>query len=105
MNDKIAKDMIETMKVTDTKPTYESLKSREKELLAQLKEIKEEIAIAENGIVEEKLNTALQCLADVDKMTSGYYRCTVETYCEGCEQYIDIDMSLEEIISAIQQMR
>ena len=105
MNNEIAKRMIEKMTVTDTKSTYESLKSREKELLAQLKEIKEEIAIAENGIVEEKLNTALQCLADVDKMTNGYYRCTVETYCEGCDENIDVDIDLAEIISAIQELR
>ena len=104
MNDKIANDMIEIMKATDTKPTYESLKHREKELLAQLKELKEEIAIAEKDIITEKLNTALQCLADVDKMTSGYYRCTIETYCEGCEDNIDIDVDLAEIICALQRI-
>ena len=93
------------MKITDTKPTYESLKQKEEELLAQLKEIKEEIAIAENGIVEEKLNIALQCLADVDEMTSGYYRCTIEAYCEGCYDNIDVDVDLAEIISAIQRLR
>ena len=64
-----------------------------------------EIEIAENGIVEEKLNTALQCLADVDEMTSGYYRCTVETYCEGCDENIEIDIDLAEIINALQQLR
>ena len=93
------------MTVTTTKPTYESLKRKEEELEAQLKDLREEIAIAENGIVEEKLNTALQCLADVDKMTSGYYRCTVETYCEGCEEDIEIDIDLAEIIEAIQRLR
>lgn len=97
--------MNEKMRMTDTKPTYESLKHREEELLAQLKDLREEIAIAENGIVEEKLNTALQCLADVDEMTSGYYRCTVETYCEGCDENIEIDIDLAEIISALQQIR
>ena len=93
------------MTITNTKPTYESLKNKEEELLAQLKELREEIAIAENGIVEEKLNTAIQCLVDVDKMTSGYYRCTIETYCEGCEEDIDVDVDLAEIISALQQLR
>lgn len=97
--------MNEKMIVTNTKPTYESLKHREEELLAQLKDLREEIAIAENGIVVEKLNTALQCLADVDEMTSGYYRCTVETYCEGCDENIEIDIDLAEIISALQQIR
>ena len=97
--------MNEKMRMTNTKPTYASLKSKEKELLAQLKELREEIEIAENGIVEEKLNTALQCLADVDKMTSGYYRCTVETYCEGCDENIEIDIDLAEIISALQQLK
>jgi hypothetical protein len=96
--------MIEKMTTTNTKPTYASLKHREEELLAQLKELKEEIAIAENDIVTEKLNTALQCLADVDKMTSGYYRCTIETYCEGCEDNIDIDVDLAEIICALQRI-
>lgn len=105
MNDKIAKGMIEKMVVTDTKPTYASLKSKEEELLAQLKELREEIAIAENGIVEEKLNTAIQCLVNVDEMTSGYYRCTVETYCEGCEENIEIDIDLAEIIDALQRLR
>ena len=93
------------MKVVDTKPTYASLKSREEELLAQLKDLREEIAKAENDIVEEKFNTALQCLADVDEMTNGYYRCTLETYCEGCEEDIDIDVDLAEITSALQQLR
>jgi hypothetical protein len=93
------------MKVTDTKPTYASLKSKEEELLAQLKDLREEIAKAENDIITEKLNTALQCLADVDEMTSGYYRCTVETYCEGCEEDIEIDVDLAKIIEALQQIR
>lgn len=93
------------MTVTSTKPTYASLKHKEEELLAQLKDLREEIAIAENGIVEEKLNTALQCLADVDKMTSGYYRCSIEAYCEGCEEDIEVDVDLARIIEAIQQIR
>jgi vacuolar-type H+-ATPase subunit D/Vma8 len=97
--------MVDKMTTTDTKPTYASLKHKEEELLAQLKDLREEIAIAENGIVEEKLNTALQCLADVDKMTSSYYRCTIETYCEGCEENIEVDVDLAEIISALQQLR
>jgi hypothetical protein len=105
MNDKIAKGMIEKMVVTDTKPTYSSLKSKEKELLTQLEELREEIAKAENNIITEKLNTAIQCLVEVDKMTSGYYRCTVETYCEGCEEDIDIDIDLAEIIDALQRIR
>lgn len=97
--------MNEKMVITNTKPTYESLKHREEELLAQLKELREDIKIAENGIVEEKLNTAIQCLVNVDEMTSGYYRCTVETYCEGCDENIEIDIDLAEIISALQQLR
>ena len=97
--------MIKKMIVVDTKPTYASLKSREEELLAQLKDLREEIAKAENDIVEEKLNTAIQCLADVDQMTNGYYRCTLETYCEGCEEDIDIDVDLAEIIEALQSIR
>ena len=105
MNDLIAKRMIEQMAVTNTKSTYASLKSKEEELLAQLKELREEIKIAENGIIEEKLNTAIQCLVDVDKMTSGYHNVTIEKYCGGCEEYIDVDMSLDEIISALQQLR
>lgn len=105
MNDKIAKEMIEKMVAMDTKPTYASLKSKEKELLAQLEELQEEIKNAENDIIVEKLNTAIQCLKDVDEMTSGYYRCTVETYCEECEEDIDIDISLTEIIEALEQIR
>ena len=97
--------MNEKMRMTDTKPTYASLKHKEEELLAQLKDLREEIAIAENGIVVEKLNTALRCLADVDEMTSGYYRCTVETYCEECEENIEVDIDLAEFISALQQLR
>lgn len=93
------------MKITDTKPNYASLKSKEEELLAQLKELREEIANAENGIIEEKLNTAIQCLIDVDKMTSGYYRCTVETYCEGCEEDVEIDIDLAKIIEALQEIK
>lgn len=93
------------MKVIDTKPTYANLKRREEELLAQLKELQDEIKIAENNIVVEKLNTALQCLADVDKMTSGYYRCTIETYCEECEEDVEIDIDLAKIIEALQQIR
>ena len=93
------------MTLTDTKPNYASLKHKEEELLTQLKDLREEIAVAENGIVEEKFNTALQCLADVDKMTSGFYRCTVEIYCEGCEEDIEVDIDLAEIISALQQLR
>jgi hypothetical protein len=105
MNDKIAKGMIEKMVATDTRPTYASLKRKEEELLAQLQDLREEIANAENDIITEKLNTAIQCLVEVDKMTSGYYRCTVETYCEGCEEDIDIDIDLAEIIDALQRIR
>ena len=92
------------MTVTTTKPTYESLKRKEEELEAQLKEVREEIAKAETDIIVEKLSTAIQYLKDVDEMTTGYYRCTVTTYCEGCEQDIDIDVTLTEIIEALQQL-
>ena len=93
------------MTVTTTKPTYESLKRKEDELLAQLKDVREELENAEKDIITEKLNTALQCLADVDTMTNGYYRCTFETYCEGCEEDVEIDVDLARIIEAIQQIR
>lgn len=105
MNDKIAKRMIEKMTTTDTKSTYASLKSKEEELLAQLEELREEIANAEKDIIPEKLNTALQYLTDVDEMTHGHYRCTIEVYCESCEENIEIDIDLADIISALQQIR
>ena len=105
MNDKIAKGMIAKMETTDTKLNYVSLKSREEELLAQLKVLRAEIEIAEKNIVTEKLNIAIQYLVDVDEMTSGYYRCTIETYCEGCETDIDVDVHLAEIIEALQQIK
>ena len=91
--------------ITDTKPNYDSLKAKEKELLAQLEELQEEIKNAEEDIIQEKLNTAIQCLKDVDEMTHGYYRCNVETYCEGCEEDIEIDVDLAEIIEALQEIR
>ena len=97
--------MNEKMVITNTKPTYESLKHREEELLAQLKELREDIKIAENGIVEEKLNTAIQCLVNVAEMAGGYYRCTVETYCDGCKETVEVDIDLAEIISALQQLK
>jgi hypothetical protein len=93
------------METTNTKSTYASLKSKEQELLAQLKELREEITIAENGIVEEKLNTAIQCLVDVEEMTGSHYCCTIETYCEGCEETVELDVDLAEIISSLQQLR
>lgn len=96
---------MEKMMVTNTKPTYASLKSKEEELLAQLKDLREEIANAENDIITEKLNTALQCLAEVDNMTSGYYRCYIEGYCNECEENIDVGVDLAEIIEALQQIR
>lgn len=99
MNETIARQMV------DTKPTYASLKDKEKELLAQLQELREEIASAENDIIAEKLNTAIHCLIEVDKMTGDYYHCTIETYCEGCEEDIDVDVSLAEIIEALQRLR
>ena len=105
MNEVMAKEIIEKIKEVDITPTYASLKSKEEELLAQLKELREEIANAENDIVEEKLNTAIQCLVDVDEMTSGYYRCTIETYCEGCEEDIEIDIDLANVIEALQRIR
>lgn len=93
------------MMITDTKPNYVNLKHREKELLAQLAEVKEELKIAENQIIEEKLNTALQCLADVDEMTNRYYRCSIKAYCENCEEDFDMDIDLAEIIEALQAIR
>lgn len=105
MNDKIAKGMIEKMVAVSTKPTYASLKSKEEELLAQLKEVQEEIRNAEENIIVEKFNTAIQCLVDIDRMTNGFYRCSIMPYCEGCEEHIDIDIDLAEIIEALQRMR
>ena len=102
MNDKIAKGMIEKMVVVDTKSTYASLKSKEAELLAQLKELQDEIKIAETDVITEKLNTALQCLVDVDKMTNGGYNITVEKYCGACSEYIDVNFALSEIIEMLQ---
>ena len=97
--------MNEKIVVTNAKPTYESLKSKEEKLLAELKELREEITVAENRIVEEKLNSAIQSLVDVNEMTGSYYRCTVEAYCEGCEENIEIDVDLTEIICSLQQLR
>lgn len=91
--------------IVNTKSTYESLKSKEEELLAQLKEVREKITVAENGIVVEKLNTAIQCLIDVDEITGGYHNFTVEKYCGGCEDYTDIDFDLSEIISMLKELR
>lgn len=93
------------MMTTDTKPNYASLKQKEAELLVQLARVKDEIKIAENEIVKDKLNTAIQCLIDVDDMTSGYYRCSIETYCEECEAPIETDIDLSEIISVLNQLR
>lgn len=93
------------IKKMDTKSTYASLKNKEEELLAQLKKLREEIANAENDIIEEKFNIAIQCLIDIDKMTSSYYRCTVETYCEGCEEDVEIDIDLARIIEALQEIK
>lgn len=97
MNDKI--------KTTNPNLNYVSLKSKEEELIAQLKVLRKEIENVENDIVTEKLNTALQCLADVDKMTGGYYRCTIETYCEDCEENGEVDVDLADIIQALQQIK
>ena len=96
--------MNEQMVVTSTKPTYESLKSKEEELLAQLKDLREEIAKAERVIIKEKLNTAIQCLIDIDEMTQGFYNCSMEIYCEECKEYIDSNIDLSEIIKALQAM-
>ena len=57
------------------------------------------------NIINEKLDTAIQCLIDVDKMTNSFYRCYTETYCEGCEENIEVCVDLAEIISALQQLR
>ena len=105
MNDKIAKGMIEKMVATDTKPTYASLKRKEEELLIQLKELREEIAKAENDIIEEKLDIAIKCLTEVDGMTHSYHRCPIEVYCDGCEETIEADIDLVEIINALQRVR
>ena len=105
MNDKIAKEMIGKMVVTDTKLNYASLKRKEEELLAQLKDLREEIDIAEKDIIKETLDTAIQCLVYADEMTSGYYRCTIETYCECCETDIDVDIRLAKVIEALQQIK
>ena len=102
MNDKIAKGMIDKMVAVSTKPTYASLKSKEKELLAQLEELRDEIKIAESDVITEKLNTALQCLADVDEITNGGYNVTVEKYCGACSEYIDVNFALSEIIEMLQ---
>ena len=96
--------MNETMLATNIKPTYESLKSKEEELLAQLKDLREEIAKAERVIIKEKLNTAIQCLVEIDEMTQGFCHCTMEIYCEECKEYIDSDIDLSEIIKALQRI-
>lgn len=104
MNDLITKRLMDEA-VVDTKPNYASLKAREKALLAQLEAVQEEIKIAENDIIVENINTAIQCLVEVDKMTNGYYRCYIEAYCNECEEDIDVDVNLAEIIEALQQIR
>ena len=70
-----------------------------------MEELHAEIKIAEKNIITEKLNTAIQCLVEVDNMTSGFYRCSVETYCAECDENIDVDIDLAEIIDALRQIR
>jgi len=105
MNDRIAKGMIEKMNGANIKNSYASLKQEEKELLMRLEELRKAIKIAEKDVITEKLNTALQCLVDVDTMTHGNYRCSIETYCEGCAEDIDVDIDLSEIIETLQQIK
>lgn len=93
------------MTTTNTKPIYASLKHREEELLAQLEELRKEIAIAEKDIITEKLNLAIQCLIEVDGMTHSYHRCPIEVYCESCDETIDTDIDLVEIINTLQRLR
>lgn len=88
-----------------TTTTYASLKHKEEELLAQLEELRKEIANAENNIIEEKLNLAIQCLIEVDGMTHSYHRCPIEVYCECCDETIDTDIDLVEIINALQRVK
>lgn len=99
MGDEIAKRMIERLNTMD----YTSLKNKEKELLAQLHEVKEEIAKAEKDIINEKFNMVIKCLIEIDEMTGGYYNFTMEKYCGGCEDYADINFDLSEIITLLQQ--
>ena len=105
MNETIVKGMIDKVAVTDTKSTYASLKQREEKLLAELKDLRDEIKNAEEGIIEEKLETAIKCLTDIDKMTSGFHNFTAEKYCGGCDDYVDIDFDLSEIIGMLEQIR
>ena len=85
--------------------SYASLKQKEKELLAQLEDLRADIKVAENDIITEKLNTALQCLADVDEMTSGFWHCTIETYCDACDTEMEMDVNLSDVIEALQQLK
>lgn len=91
--------------MTTNKSNYSNLKDKEKELLAQLKRVQDELKVAENEVIEDKLNTAIQCLVDVDEMTHGYYRCSIETYCENCDATICEDVDLSEIIRSLQRLR
>ena len=94
------------MKTMDTTNLfYAGLKSKEKELLAQLHELKEEIANAEKDIINEKFDIAIQYLIDIEEMTNGYYSATIETFCHSCETDIDADVYLVDIIKALQQIR
>lgn len=104
MNETIARGMINKMVATSTKPAYVSLKHKEEELLAQLEELREEIKIAENNIIKEKLNTAIRYLVEIDEITNRHYRCPIATYCESCGENIDIDIDLAEIIEALLHM-
>ena len=94
MKDKFAKGM-----------DYTSLKNKEKELLKQLHEVREDIKNAEKDIINEKLDTAIKYLKEVDEMTGGYYNFTMEKYCGGCDSYTDIDFVLEEFIEVLQRLR
>ena len=105
MNEKIAQGMIDKMAGIDLKTTYGSLKSKEEKLVEQLRVVREEIANIEIDIIKEKLDTAIKCLIDVDKMSGGYYRCSIETYCENCEEEFEIDIDLAKIIEVLQQIR
>ena len=87
--------MNDEMKTMDTTNLfYAGLKSKEKELLAQLHELKEEIANAEKDIINEKFDIAIQYLIDIE-----------ETFCHSCETDIDADVYLVDIIKALQQIR
>lgn len=81
--------------------TYEELIKKEKELVDELKAVKDEIALRDEKRAKELLQIVIQSLVEFQNITGNEFNCEFEIYCDECDKEFDFCVSIDDVVQSL----